>query len=76
MRTEEFRRELRAWLDGHDLTAEAGHDLDAQVAQLARVRRALWEGGWMRHGWPREVGGLGGPSVLRSTLTWIMKSRK
>ncbi|GAA4825194.1 acyl-CoA dehydrogenase family protein [Streptomyces ziwulingensis] len=68
MRVAEFRREVRQWLDGHDLSPGAGLGLDAQVAQLARVRGALWEAGWMRYGWPREVGGLGGPAVLRAVL--------
>ncbi|MER6957100.1 acyl-CoA dehydrogenase family protein [Streptomyces sp. NPDC000618] len=63
-----FRGELRAWLDDHDLTPPAGHDLDAQVAQLSRVRGALWQAGWMRYGWPREVGGLGGTGALRAVL--------
>ncbi|MEU1511474.1 acyl-CoA dehydrogenase family protein [Streptomyces sp. NPDC005811] len=64
-----FRRELRDWLDDHDLSP-VGDDggLDAQVGQLARVRRALWAAGWMRYGWPAEVGGLGGPSGLRAVL--------
>ncbi|MFF0490125.1 acyl-CoA dehydrogenase family protein [Nocardia sp. NPDC004068] len=64
----EFRAALRTWLDEHDLTPGPDHSLDGQVAQLARVRRALHEAGWMRYGWPPEVGGLGGPAVLRAVL--------
>lgn len=64
----EFRTALRAWLDEHDLTPGPDHSLDAQVAQLARVRRALFDAGWMRYGWPEEAGGLGGPAVLRAVL--------
>ncbi|MFK0284926.1 acyl-CoA dehydrogenase family protein [Streptomyces sp. NPDC090499] len=64
----EFRTALRAWLDRNDLTPGPDHSLDAQVAQLARVRRALFDAGWMRYGWPEEVGGLGGPAVLRAVL--------
>ena len=67
----EFRLSVREWLDGHDLTpptADHPHDLDAAVTQLARVRRALYEAGWMRYGWPRSVGGYGGPAVLRAVL--------
>jgi alkylation response protein AidB-like acyl-CoA dehydrogenase len=64
----EFRSGLRAWLDRTDLSPGPDHSLDAQVAQLARVRRALYEADWMRHGWPTEVGGLGGPAVLRAVL--------
>ncbi len=63
-----FRSELRTWLADHDLSPGPDHSLDAQVAQLARVRRALYDADWMRYGWPAEVGGLGGPAVLRAVL--------
>ncbi|MER6523800.1 acyl-CoA dehydrogenase family protein [Streptomyces sp. NPDC001508] len=75
MNVADFRRELSKWLDAHDLSPGDEHGLDAQVAQLARVRRALWEAGWMRHGWPPEAGGLGGPSVLRAVLGEEVASR-
>ncbi|WP_019070006.1 acyl-CoA dehydrogenase family protein [Streptomyces hokutonensis] len=64
----DFRSDLRGWLDGHDLSPGRDHSLDAQVAQLARVRRALYDADWMRYGWPAEVRGLGGPAVLRAVL--------
>ena len=52
-----------AGLAGRATTCPPGptDSLDGQVAQLARVRRALYDAGWMRYGWPAEVGGLGGP---------------
>jgi alkylation response protein AidB-like acyl-CoA dehydrogenase len=60
---------VSAWLDAHDLSPQsAGHSLDAQVTQLACVRRALYDAGWMRYGWPESVGGLGGPAALRAVL--------
>ncbi len=68
MNTEDFRAEVRAWLDAHDLSPGDDHSFDAQVAQLSRVRRALFDAGWMRYGWPEDVGGLGGPAVLRAVL--------
>lgn len=68
MRVATFRSELRDWLDADDLSPGPEESLDAQVEQLARVRRALWEAGWMRYGWSASVGGLGGPSVLRAVL--------
>ena len=64
----QFRSDLRAWLDRTDLSPGPDRSLDGQVAQLARVRRALYDAGWMRHGWPTEVGGFGGPAVLRAVL--------
>ena len=45
------------------------------MAQLARVRRALWDAGWMRYGWPVSVGGLGGPAMLRAVLGEEVASR-
>ncbi|GAA5052211.1 hypothetical protein GCM10023318_24570 [Nocardia callitridis] len=66
--TGEFRSELRAWLADVDLAPGQNDSLDAQLAQLARVRRALFDAGWMRYGWPEAVGGLGGPAILRAVL--------
>jgi alkylation response protein AidB-like acyl-CoA dehydrogenase len=72
METAVFRSELRAWLDERpDLVPahpDAPEPIEAQVAQLGRVRAALHGAGWTRYGWPAEVGGLGGPAVLRAVL--------
>lgn len=68
MNVDEFRTSLQSWLDENDLTPGADHSLDGQVAQLERVRAALHDADWMRYGWPVEVGGLGGPAVLRAVL--------
>lgn len=68
---EDFRSAVRTWLDAHaaELAKPADdHSLDAEVAQLGKVRRALYDAGWMRYGWPVEAGGLGGPDVLRAVL--------
>jgi len=71
----EFRAGLRDWLAGHDLSPGPDRSLGGQVAQLSRVRRALYDAGWMRYGWPAEVGGLGGPAVLRAVLGEEVASR-
>jgi alkylation response protein AidB-like acyl-CoA dehydrogenase len=65
-----FRSAVREWLDGHDLTPPPAdsRDIAAHVAQMSRVRRALYDAGWARYGWPEAVGGLGGPPVLRAVL--------
>ncbi len=68
MNVTEFRAGVCAWIAEHDLSPGPDHSLDGQVAQLARVRRALFDAGWIRYGWPAEVGGLGGPAVLRAVL--------
>ena len=68
MNVASFRSSLRAWLDTHDLSPGQDRSLDGQVAQLAHVRRALYDADWMRYGWPSSVDGLGGPAVLRAVL--------
>src|SRR5947209_328050 len=71
MELDTFRRQLDAWLDEH--AAELAHPpdavgLDADMAQLAKVKRMSFEAGWMRWGWPERVGGLGGSTLLRGYL--------
>ncbi|GFG94406.1 acyl-CoA dehydrogenase family protein [Mycobacterium timonense] len=68
MNVEQFRADLRAWLDDNDLTPGADHSLQGHMQQFARVSRALYDADWMRYGWPEEVGGLGGPAVLRAVV--------
>ena len=65
---EQFRAGLRAWLDENDLTPGPDHSLEGHMKQLARVHRALYDADWMRYGWPVEVGGLGGPAMLRAIV--------
>ena len=68
MNVEQFRADLRAWLDDHDLTPGPDRSLEGHMRQLARVHSALYEAGWMRYGWPVDVGGLGGPPILRAIV--------
>ncbi|OBI40707.1 acyl-CoA dehydrogenase [Mycobacterium kyorinense] len=68
MKVEQFRADLRAWLDDNDLTPGPEHSLEAHMRQLARVHAALYDADWMRYGWPIEVGGLGGPAMLRAIV--------
>ncbi|HVT21915.1 MAG TPA: acyl-CoA dehydrogenase family protein [Mycobacteriales bacterium] len=72
----EFRRALDAWLDEHaaELTP-SGHDLDAAMAHLSKVKRLAYDAGWMRHGWPDRVGGLGGSPLLRGYLGEALTAR-
>jgi alkylation response protein AidB-like acyl-CoA dehydrogenase len=65
---EEFRTGLRAWLDEHDLTPGTDHSLQGHMQQFRRVSRALYDADWMRYGWAKEVGGLGGPAVFRAIV--------
>ncbi|OBF00449.1 acyl-CoA dehydrogenase family protein [Mycobacterium sp. 852002-10029_SCH5224772] len=68
MNVEQFRADLRAWLDDNDLTPGPDDSLQGHMQQFARVSRALYDADWMRYGWPVEVGGLGGPAVLRAIV--------
>jgi alkylation response protein AidB-like acyl-CoA dehydrogenase len=68
MDVSEFRSGLRAWLDENDLAPGPDHSLQGHIDQLARVHGALYDAGWMRYGWPVEVGGLGGPAILRAIV--------
>lgn len=77
MNVTEFRAGVRDWLDSYDLSpATPPSSYADEVAQLSRVRRALWDAGWMRYGWPEEVGGLGGPAMLRAVLGEEVTSRE
>src|SRR3954467_11552481 len=77
MELDTFRRELDAWLDDHatDLVAGGAGGLDADMAQLAKVKRETYDAGWMRWGWPERVGGLGGSTLLRAYLGEALTSR-
>jgi alkylation response protein AidB-like acyl-CoA dehydrogenase len=68
MNVEQFRADLCAWLDDNDLTPGPDHSLQGHMEPFARVSRALYDADWMRYGWPVEVGGLGGPALLRAIV--------
>jgi alkylation response protein AidB-like acyl-CoA dehydrogenase len=68
MKIEQFRADLQAWLGENDLTPGPDHSLQGHMQQFARVSRALYDADWMRYGWPVDVGGLGGPAILRAIV--------
>ena len=45
------------------------------MAHLSVVKRAAYEAGWMRWGWPERVGGLGGSALLRAYLGEALTGR-
>ncbi|MGV0793243.1 acyl-CoA dehydrogenase family protein [Mycolicibacterium sp. XJ1819] len=47
---------------------DTGGDLVAQIARSAELMRWLYDGDWIRIGWPEAVGGVGGPSSLRCLI--------
>src|SRR4051812_35712881 len=79
MELDTFRHELDAWLDEHagELAHDRGHRarLDADMAQLTKVKRMTFDAGWMRWGWPERVGGLGGSTLLRAYLGEALTAR-
>jgi len=70
--TAEFRDSLLAWIDRHRAELEPPYRDHGTTEQLLshqrRVQRLLFDEGWMRWGWPTEVGGLGGSPLLRAVL--------
>ncbi|HEY3834346.1 MAG TPA: acyl-CoA dehydrogenase family protein [Acidimicrobiia bacterium] len=78
-RIADFRAELTAWLDAHhhelEPTFAPPGTLDDEIAQMQRVKAALYEAGWMRDGWPERVGGRGGSPLLRTELGAALAAR-
>jgi len=75
---DEFRAGLDRWLDEQAAALAPPHrsgSLDEQMAQVAKVKRLAYDAGFMRHGWPRRVGGLGGSTLLRAYLGEALTGR-
>ena len=72
MDLETFRRDLGAWLDANtdELTPpyDGAGSMDEHMAHYAHVKRALFDAGFGRYGWPESVGGLGGSPLLRAIV--------
>ncbi len=79
MELDDFRGSLDAWLDDNaDVLAPpfaGAGTLDEQMAQLSKVKQLVFDAGWMRWGWPEQVGGLGGSSLLRAYLGEALSAR-
>jgi alkylation response protein AidB-like acyl-CoA dehydrogenase len=74
-----FREGLCAWMSEHaeELapSAEDHASVDRELAHQRKVQSLLYDAGWMRWGWPVEVGGLGGTPLLRAVLGEELTSR-
>lgn len=79
MDLDEYRAGLDAWLDDHAEVLAPAHEgkgtLDEQLAQITKVKQLTFDAGWMRHGWPERVGGLGGSTLLRAYLQEAVTAR-
>src|SRR6266699_3453124 len=79
MQLDAFRKALDDWLDEHgDELAPSyagGGTLDQKMTQIAKVRRRAVYAGWARWGWPEQVGGYGGSTLLRAYLSEAVTAR-
>ena len=69
---DESRTAFRSWLADQREDLEQfrtnGGDITHVFERLRALQRMLFESGWIRLGWPEEVGGLGGKPILRSIV--------
>ena len=76
---ESFRQEVRTWLDAN-LPQEWRQDgkggyRDEEDSGLQREwQRKLYDGGWLKLGWPQEVGGRGATPVMQAIYQEEMAS--
>src|SRR5690606_29684821 len=70
---DEVRVAFQQWLADNAAELAPFKHLSTQVdevfAALSRLQKLLYSAGWIRLGWPDEVGGLGGPQVLRAVVS-------
>lgn len=67
------RSRLRSWLsdngDALDSFCELPTDVDGVFDTLSKLQHLLYDAGWIRLGWPEELGGLGGSVALRGVVS-------
>ncbi|WP_455565466.1 acyl-CoA dehydrogenase family protein [Mycobacterium branderi] len=63
-----FEDALTASADRLTQLRAPGGDLGAELANSRQLMNWLFDGGWVRWGWPPEVGGLGGSSLIRCQI--------
>jgi alkylation response protein AidB-like acyl-CoA dehydrogenase len=73
MSVEQMRAGVADWLATEasslqEFRAERAEPIEDRWARSARFMARLFDAGWNRKGWPREVGGVGGPAILRNAL--------
>jgi len=68
----EYAEGLEKWLGGSPPVLVAATaplpSFAARVAVMSDLMEALFEAGWARHGWPADLGGLGGTIVHRAAM--------
>jgi alkylation response protein AidB-like acyl-CoA dehydrogenase len=77
--TAEFRSAVVAWIDDRRTELEPPYrdhgSTEEILSHQRRVQRLLFDQGFMRWGWPIEVGGLGGSPLFRAVLGEELTSR-
>jgi alkylation response protein AidB-like acyl-CoA dehydrogenase len=67
-----FRHALVTWIDDRRTELEPPYrdhgSTEEILSHQRRVQRLLFDDGFMRWGWPAEVGGLGGSPLFRAVL--------
>jgi alkylation response protein AidB-like acyl-CoA dehydrogenase len=67
-----FTADLERWLDQRPpalmAVVDPIPDFPTKVQAMASLMAALYDAGWSRHGWPIEVGGLGGTIAHRAAM--------
>jgi alkylation response protein AidB-like acyl-CoA dehydrogenase len=69
----EFVTQFRAWLEAEREQLKPFYKAypktyEAQVELGAKFLPILWEAGWIKYGWPVEIGGLGGDARYRTAF--------
>lgn len=65
---DEFEDALAAAADRLARLRVPAGDLGAQLDNSRQLLNWLFDGGWVRWGWPEEVGGLGGSPIVRCEI--------
>jgi len=73
MTIDEVRGAFRRWLieraDSLERFTELPTDVEGIFATLSAMQRELYDAGWIRLGWPQQLGGLGGALILRAVVS-------
>ncbi len=68
----QVREQFAVWLhENTDRLRELcapGRDVSATFTAQRELQRLMFTSGWMRLGWPEDVGGLGGEMILRAVV--------
>jgi alkylation response protein AidB-like acyl-CoA dehydrogenase len=75
-----FRAALGEWLDHEEPLLERqrrfhSNELPEVLASQRELQVALFDAGWVRYGWPEEIGGLGGDARHRASLWEALGAR-